>query len=138
MGRQVFQIRQRCVLLSIHEHLGRGYRQEAVHQIALVGEFHHRLEDSTHGTGPDLVPQTGGIQSAREVPRIPGSVDEFGEEAFWVIVGVVDDLPRPASRGAWQNSHKRPQGSVFDAQGVAAPALPARQLDQLLDAGCAP
>ncbi|MCY1551586.1 hypothetical protein D9M68_879280 [compost metagenome] len=88
----VGQVGQRGVLLAVHKHAWARQREKLVHQLAVVGQRHHRLEDASHRAGAHLVPQAGGIQRAGVGRGMAGALDKVGEETLGIFAGVIVDL----------------------------------------------
>lgn len=91
---QLPQVRQRRVLLSIHEHLRARQPEERGHQVPVVRQVDHGLEDAAHGAGTHFLRQRRGVQRGGVVGRAAGALDEVFEEGGWVRVVVRDDLAR--------------------------------------------
>ena len=89
---QFRQVRQRGVLFAVHEQARAGQCQKLRHQVVVVREIDHRLEDSAYRTGTYLVAQVHREQGARGGVRTAGPFDEVVEEAI-VVGGMREDLP---------------------------------------------
>lgn len=86
------QVRQRRVLLAIHEHSWTLQAEEFAHQIGIIGKVHHRLENPPHRASSHLVPQARCIERAGIGRRVSGALDERGGKRFGIVGWVVDDL----------------------------------------------
>jgi hypothetical protein len=58
------QVGQRPVLLAVHEHPRARQREEPLHELAVVGDVDHRLQDRPYRLGTDLVGQARGVEPA--------------------------------------------------------------------------
>jgi hypothetical protein len=93
VGLDVRQIRERRILLAVHEHPGAGQTEELGHQIIAVRQLDHRFEDAAHGACPYLVAQARGIQRAGVGRGVACALDEGCKERVGIRFRVVGDLP---------------------------------------------
>lgn len=88
----MWQVRQRRVLLAIHEHPWALQAEEFANQIDIIGKVDHRLENPPHRTGSHLVSQARGIKRAGIGWRVSGTLDERSEKRFGIVARIIDDL----------------------------------------------
>ena len=86
-------VRERAVLLAVHDHAGERQGEELRHQVGVVREVDHGFKDAPDRCSPGLVPHAVGVERTRIVRCRPVAGDEVLEEQFRVLVGMEEDLP---------------------------------------------